>query len=1713
MIDITKRKSHVEITTQTKNEIKGGTNFSTKKSFEFVYNALHPAGPVNTDDHVYVPLNVLVAFTEDLVALKEGFDSDPRKKIYRYFKVEHGRDWQDGHGYSNTKSSFGFPFNIVSSSVTTGYNKQVIERVTDGIQITNLHNDVYGPHNEKPMQGPFTEWAVGGHQSRHISLNRGSDNYLTRPEAWKILLGTVTDITGALGMAGADYPWPEANEVGENPYPMTGSQKAVLYRDLSAKRPVNIRNIKAGKTTSLGNFRYNYEVVHTFGAFSNPKNFIKNTKPTLPSNLFENNTNSATQTKTLLDISREERAHFAFMEDYSTSFLGRPTSDSSIVTRFSAPGGIETLTKAFQDFKSSEMSTYNSLNYRNLTVRRPSQYNGSDSVSETQGIVNSHVNNEDYGLTVLSSRHTNKFGRDSKLQPTVLAQNDEVMAFHKVNQNRKKVVISGSGGYSESYKYDNLFVVNSIPRSDLQYSWITGSISNPNESKYYSFGSRGDKWDSFVKLDGDYVSYYDFSTGSEEGAGIEDRQVPTINILNSITQSHNTSSYTTEASSDKYHLLNSILTLRGMNTGYSWTMGRNRFNPLLNILKKNNLYQIAYTGSIGNVEVQPVSTKTKPILINYKNKNAIARTIKATHNLSKTFFGNQQIDGILIENDDKAHPTGDKILEAFRQTNKDVNWIVYEQNIFPSSLNEYKRHARERQGYTNDFWRDTLANRVITGSTQNNSFGANVSQSSWPLDESVSFDEITQLTADAYSEPDYASGELQNVYTNVASNLDYDSLRAGAVLARMHLVSSPTSVVSPTGIRVVDTSSFTTGQPPEIDPSLAIATFGGQARWQAAELAGYITKTGSAYVFNSASSNPWFDSYSDFKKELNLIAKDYAIIPEYRISDKIEEYVLNNFKNIKSKKNEFEIVGTNITSEQDNFYIDFSNSDFLKEFSNISETSETKLKEIKLSCSGIVRFNPYKNFYPAQRTLNLVSQFSKSYGKGITCIKEGTNIYNFEDLADNTSGYIKPLITPLFSPGILFNSIKSGIAVDYPVISEPEKFITSNFDNGEGLDNYMLTTNQISGDSFWDYRVPFEAIIEPEKYINKLKFYDYDSHPSASFDLTASWSDQKDEVYNLMSSNFISETGKFFLKNSEYTALKSKEVKDDLTFESGSVYGARLKIRRSTSGPRTYQYDYDSYGQTGSNSFYSIDGMHVVASSEKQSASIEIPQDPKNNPYFKETFTMYSRTTAFGPEISGRTSVSGSVSGAMDSLNGFNWSFTPPYYHGESWIDFVFRPDHTKKYSLEDILSEIKISKLRVDSGFISGSGPSAQTVLMPGDAEAPHGGAFANSSSMHLDSCVNLFGIERVAYRETDKFNNTTTQTSNTQGKRWVIQPKFETPMLNFNDTQGPRPVNENNGLSVQQGAGSILSSSVPRGIWHQFGTIPQSPDIGIFLEIGDIPIGWLKNHYNVTTEDTVYNNFDAATNGQNLFRQMKSLSDLVGFSRENNKVKLGEIKEKQVVYEAVVAVPYIIESNIVNDKNNPNNFMNKKFFEIPHERFINALVEKKGSKQGDILDTAGESIRDMVSKMKKYVMPPQFDFINNRDINPVSMYLFEFKYELDKDDLSYIWQNLAPRGFDKIEKQTASVAHKLLDNELLSSDDLLNNKNLRWMVFKVKQKSMAKYGDMIYEQVGSHSDIEKNDLTDKDQSLGFNWPYDYLSFVELIKINTSIKMDKKDK
>ena len=138
------------------------------------------------------------------------------------------------------------------------------------------------------------------------------------------------------------------------------------------------------------------------------------------------------------------------------------------------------------------------------------------------------------------------------------------------------------------------------------------------------------------------------------------------------------------------------------------------------------------------------------------------------------------------------------------------------------------------------------------------------------------------------------------------------------------------------------------------------------------------------FTFVSAPSEPWFNTYDDFRQELKLATRGFSIIPEYRISEN-----MNLYEDSGEQFNPYQDLGLEIPHTEQNsrtnskFYITYSNSEFLRDFLNIKAESLLNATEIMISCTGAIRFNPYKGFYPVQRTLDLVGQFKDSHRNNI----------------------------------------------------------------------------------------------------------------------------------------------------------------------------------------------------------------------------------------------------------------------------------------------------------------------------------------------------------------------------------------------------------------------------------------------------------------------------------------------------------------------------------------------------------------------------------------------------------------------------------------------------------------------------------------------------------------------------------------------------------
>jgi len=402
--------------------------------------------------------------------------------------------------------------------------------------------------------------------------------------------------------------------------------------------------------------------------------------------------------------------------------------------------------------------------------------------------------------------------------------------------------------------------------------------------------------------------------------------------------------------------------------------------------------------------------------------------------------------------------------------------------------------------------------------------------------------------------------------------------------------------------------------------------------------------------------NPMYDTYNDFiGNDIKYIARDYTILPEFRISEHYDHY--DNFiktyeeakdtrifvehesyvqslgaKAIKIKRNFgvptstsdpkagyishklsfLTLHGAEITSsspvddleqadhttnryEYDDIYgverlsdntntskhyrnvsgsvifnQKFVHTDDLRNFTYLMHEKgfrqNTVPKEISFECDGIKKLLPYEGFYPMARTVQIGSYFKKAFEDHI---EEG---YSFKNTVTNVAHYTIPatpaysvhstindngeptaqesgskgqammqaLLEPFFAPGLLYNSIKSGIAVDYPVyLKSPPEYYNScmSASHAIALNENMLThfvefgTPDVYGEfgagidltlstgSFGhggyhmmgvanampaylknrpDYRMPFEALYDLSK-LAKLHFTDNERNPYANY--------------------------------------------------------------------------------------------------------------------------------------------------------------------------------------------------------------------------------------------------------------------------------------------------------------------------------------------------------------------------------------------------------------------------------------------------------------------------------------------------------------------------------------------------------------------------------------------------------------------------------------
>jgi len=288
---------------------------------------------------------------------------------------------------------------------------------------------------------------------------------------------------------------------------------------------------------------------------------------------------------------------------------------------------------------------------------------------------------------------------------------------------------------------------------------------------------------------------------------------------------------------------------------------------------------------------------------------------------------------------------------------------------------------------------------------------------------------------------------------------------------------------------------------------------------------------------------------------------------------------------------------------------------------------------------------------------------------------------------------------------------------------------------------------------------------------------------------------------------------------------------------------------------------------------------------------------------------------------------------------------------------------------------------------------------------------------------------------------------------------------------------------------------------MWNGYGQIPNYSSEGIRITLRE------------TEPASLFGAVSAPFSGsllQKFFTNQAEFSKPIG--------KMPEDFEKSIS-ECIVAIPYMPGRGA----DNPIAIAHGGIYSQDDDKYFFPIVmgaPKPGITTGETI-VAGDSVKNLKEKMEKFVFPPRYDFANNTNaaLAPFAMYTFEFTHKFTRQELADIWQGVMPDISTNIVPETTTLSIPVQKGELMyelwaslsdenvEQDFLLEtlNKNLRWMIFKVKQRANNKYSKVTKTMVDEG-------FADKvaDYKYSYNWPYDYCSLVEVAKVETGIMMEK---
>ena len=488
-------------------------------------------------------------------------------------------------------------------------------------------------------------------------------------------------------------------------------------------------------------------------------------------------------------------------------------------------------------------------------------------------------------------------------------------------------------------------------------------------------------------------------------------------------------------------------------------------------------------------------------------------------------------------------------------------------------------------------------------------------------------------------------------------------------------------------------------------------------------------------VFNTNFFDPWsaptdygkgpsyYNDHKQYREFVKICGKDHTMIPEYRISDHIESIYTGSALKLSSPQvSSVSITGSTAAST------DISRFEQGGVFLNLEEIKKKhkfmKMSKLRLKIDAITKLLPYEGFYPAERTVQLANLYSSSLS-AVCTLSSNTDEETF-----------RTAMQPLFMPGILYNSIKAGIAMNHGMFRRAfstTKVWTAGSENHAalGTDPGQELVISLSDDQF--INLPFEELVTLEN-LKTNSIYDMYPHASMSRDCTASIDGDPKPFYQLAMSNFLASTIDFCLANNRLTTVISKEESELQSVKRGSSYAIEVALRGNVN----------------------------------DSGFVHSPWAINN------ASSLDYGLTGWGP------SVSGSQTNAI-GYRGTDALWKPSWGMGSASVILEWNPSQDiTAPSIARIQSELTSTFHNAGSGSFIYS-PAIQASI-PNLSESLNYTLIADKTLLEQD----------VATGQTTK----KIKPQNTLNNIWVIQPKWETPFLVRTDTTAVSDANATPGI-----------------------------------------------------------------------------------------------------------------------------------------------------------------------------------------------------------------------------------------------------------------------------------------------------------------------------